>query len=398
MTTDWPEAAGFAVSLANSAAILRYPQTAHDWVRPGIMLYGGSPFADQDAASFDLKPVMTLRSRILAVQEIGIGERVGYGGTFVAHRPTRVGVVACGYADGYPRHAPAGRRLPSPAAHDDAGTGIDGHAGLRPDRHARTPASIARSSSGARACRPTRWPPLPGPSATSCSVRWRGACRSSRSERGGQGVSRPARRPFYLYRIAVPAPPSGRGSVPGLRCLEYAGRNGCRSRRSASGKRFAAIAARRYCRRFRRSRRARKTACRPASASSTGRWAAAWSAGGVVLIGGDPGIGKSTLLLQALAALSRRAVLYVSGEESGQQIAMRARRLALETEATSNCSPRSILKRSSPRCSQEKPQVAVIDSIQTLWSEQLSSAPGSVAQVRECARNSRDWPSRPASR
>lgn len=108
MIADWPEALTLPVSLANSAAILRYPQTAHDWVRPGIMLYGGSPFADQDAASFDLKPVMTLHSRILALQEIGVGERVGYGGTFVASRPTRVGVVACGYADGYPRHAPSG--------------------------------------------------------------------------------------------------------------------------------------------------------------------------------------------------------------------------------------------------------------------------------------------------
>jgi len=96
------------VSLANSAAILRHPQTAHDWVRPGIMLYGGSPFADEDAASFDLLPVMTLQSRILAVQEIAAGERVGYGGLFEAARPTRVGIVACGYADGYPRHAPSG--------------------------------------------------------------------------------------------------------------------------------------------------------------------------------------------------------------------------------------------------------------------------------------------------
>ena len=96
------------VSMANSGAILRHPQTAHDWVRPGIMLYGGSPFADATAASYDLKPVMTMSSRILAVQEVGIGERVGYGGTFTAERPTRVGIVACGYADGYPRHAPGG--------------------------------------------------------------------------------------------------------------------------------------------------------------------------------------------------------------------------------------------------------------------------------------------------
>lgn len=106
MRALWP--AGTAVSLANSAAILRHPQTAHDWVRPGIMLYGGSPFADASAASFGLKPVMTLSSRILAVQQVAVGERVGYGGAFVAQRPTRVGIVACGYADGYPRHAPSG--------------------------------------------------------------------------------------------------------------------------------------------------------------------------------------------------------------------------------------------------------------------------------------------------
>lgn len=96
------------VSLANSAAILRHADAAHDWVRPGIMLYGGSPFADATAESFGLRPVMTLESRIIGVQEIGAGERVGYGGLFEAGRATRVGVVACGYADGYPRHAPGG--------------------------------------------------------------------------------------------------------------------------------------------------------------------------------------------------------------------------------------------------------------------------------------------------
>jgi alanine racemase len=96
------------VSLANSAAILRHPQTACDWVRPGIMLYGSSPFADESAAELGLQPVMTLESRIISVQEIAVGERVGYGGLFIAERPTRVGIVACGYADGYPRHAPSG--------------------------------------------------------------------------------------------------------------------------------------------------------------------------------------------------------------------------------------------------------------------------------------------------
>ena len=108
-------------------------------------------------------------------------------------------------------------------------------------------------------------------------------------------------------------------------------------------------------------------------------------AGGVVLIGGDPGIGKSTLLLQALTLLSERShVLYVSGEESGQQIALRARRLSLDTKRLKLLAEINLEKILLALLA-EKPQVAVIDSIQTLWSEALSSAPGSVAQVRECA-------------
>jgi alanine racemase len=95
-------------SAANSAAILRYPQTHCDWVRPGIMLYGGSPFADVSAEQSGLRPVMTLASRIIGVQSLAPGEAVGYGASFVARRPMRVGIVACGYADGYPRHAPSG--------------------------------------------------------------------------------------------------------------------------------------------------------------------------------------------------------------------------------------------------------------------------------------------------
>ncbi len=95
-------------SLANSAAILRHPETHGDWVRPGIMLYGSSPFADASAESLDLKPVMTLESGIIAVQALRAGDAVGYGRTFRADGPMRVGVVACGYADGYPRHAPTG--------------------------------------------------------------------------------------------------------------------------------------------------------------------------------------------------------------------------------------------------------------------------------------------------
>jgi DNA repair protein RadA/Sms len=108
-------------------------------------------------------------------------------------------------------------------------------------------------------------------------------------------------------------------------------------------------------------------------------------AGGVVLIGGDPGIGKSTLLLQALSLLSSGCkVLYVSGEESGEQVALRARRLGLDTRSLQLMAEIN-LERILATLQAEQPRVAVIDSIQTLWSEQLSSAPGSVAQVRECA-------------
>ena len=96
------------VSLANSAALLRYPATHADWVRPGIMLYGSSPFAERSAEDLGLQAVMALESEIIGVQHLAAGDRVGYGGTFVAGRPMRIGIVACGYADGYPRHAPSG--------------------------------------------------------------------------------------------------------------------------------------------------------------------------------------------------------------------------------------------------------------------------------------------------
>jgi len=95
-------------SLANSAAVLRHPETHADWVRPGIMLYGCSPFAESTGPDLDLGPVMTLESRVIAIQNMKSGETLGYGGMFTAVRDTRVGVIACGYADGYPRHAPTG--------------------------------------------------------------------------------------------------------------------------------------------------------------------------------------------------------------------------------------------------------------------------------------------------
>ncbi|HVQ04852.1 MAG TPA: alanine racemase [Burkholderiaceae bacterium] len=97
-------------SLANSAAVLRHAQlAAADWVRPGIMVYGGAPDHPQHtAAHWDLRATMTLRTRVIAVQQLEAGDTVGYGNTFSAERRLSIGVVACGYADGYPRHAPSG--------------------------------------------------------------------------------------------------------------------------------------------------------------------------------------------------------------------------------------------------------------------------------------------------
>ena len=96
-------------SLCNSAAVLRHPEAAADWVRPGILLYGSAPdFPAHDIAHWGLVPAMTLRARLIATQTLTAGEALGYGGAFVAEQSMRVGVAACGYADGYPRLCPSG--------------------------------------------------------------------------------------------------------------------------------------------------------------------------------------------------------------------------------------------------------------------------------------------------
>lgn len=106
-------AADLEMSLCNSPAILGWPQvlaeqSKRDWVRPGIMLYGASPFEHPHTLAGQLKPVMTLTSRIISVRSLAAGEPVGYGANFVTPGPSRIGVVALGYADGYPRHARSG--------------------------------------------------------------------------------------------------------------------------------------------------------------------------------------------------------------------------------------------------------------------------------------------------
>jgi len=96
------------ISLRNSPAVMGWPTVPSDWVRPGIMLYGATPFDQPQSVADRLQPVMSLESRVICVRDLPAGEPVGYGGTFIAERSMRIGVVAMGYADGYPRQAPTG--------------------------------------------------------------------------------------------------------------------------------------------------------------------------------------------------------------------------------------------------------------------------------------------------
>lgn len=96
-----------AVSLSNSAAIIHLPESHGDWIRPGIMMYGVSP-SQASIEELDLKPVMTLVTRVIAVKQVAAGESVGYGGSWQATQPTQLAIIAAGYGDGYPRHIPSG--------------------------------------------------------------------------------------------------------------------------------------------------------------------------------------------------------------------------------------------------------------------------------------------------
>lgn len=96
------------LSLAASAAILIWPQTHYQWFRPGIMLYGGAPIMGENGIDRGLLPVMTLRSRLMAIKTVAEGEAVGYGASYVCEREQRIGIVSIGYGDGYPRRAPSG--------------------------------------------------------------------------------------------------------------------------------------------------------------------------------------------------------------------------------------------------------------------------------------------------
>lgn len=118
-------------SLANSAATLWHPEAHRAWVRPGIVLYGGSPTGvAADIADTGLQPAMSLHSELISVQELRVGDTVGYGSLFTADRPMRIGVVACGYADGYPRHAIGWGDNPAPVLVDGVRTRLVGRVSM----------------------------------------------------------------------------------------------------------------------------------------------------------------------------------------------------------------------------------------------------------------------------
>ena len=120
------------VSVCNSAGSLSdeilsdLPAAPKQWVRPGICLYGSSPFSERTAESFDLRPAQTLKAEIISVQQVEAGKGIGYGHSFTCTTPLRIGVVACGYADGYPRHAPSG----TPISVDGIATSLVGRVSM----------------------------------------------------------------------------------------------------------------------------------------------------------------------------------------------------------------------------------------------------------------------------
>ncbi|KAG0293423.1 hypothetical protein BGZ96_002840 [Linnemannia gamsii] len=294
--------------LANSAAVLWHGRTHADWVRPGILLYGASPSGVAAALTgYGFLPAMTLTSEIVAVQNLVPGDTVGYGSTYTAEKPMRIGVVACGYADGYPHAAPSG----TPVIVDGVRTQLVGRVSM--DMITVDLTSLPNAGIGSNV---QLWAPA--------SHRYQALAKTA-----------PVQKLAAIEAADVPRFSSG--------IQEF-------DRVLGGG----------------------------------------LVAGGVVLIGGDPGIGKSTLLLQSLAVLAReRRALYVSGEESSAQIALRAQRLGL-MDSTAPASELHLLaeiqlEKIQAAITAERPAVAVIDSIQTVYSEALSSAPGSVAQVRECA-------------
>ena len=170
---------GLARSFCNSAGVLAWPEAHAEWIRPGVMLYGISPLPGRTGPDEGLLPVMTLTTALIAVREVQAGEAVGYGAAWRAAMPSRIGIAALGYADGYPRHAPSGTPVlvngrPSVTVGRVSMDMLAVDLGDQPEAGVGDP-----SSCGARACPPSGSRPRPAPSPTSWSAASRAASISS---------------------------------------------------------------------------------------------------------------------------------------------------------------------------------------------------------------------------
>ena len=319
------------------------------------MLYGASPFPRcQAAADLGLQPVMTLQSEIIAVQDLAPARQCRLRQhVYVADKPMRVGVVACGYADGYPRHAPTG----TPVLVAGQRTRTLGRVSMDKLCVDLTGTKVGRRRDGdvcvgRWTARPTKWRPRPARSAMNCSVRWRDACRSSRNADDGQGEIH-----LLLHRVRRELAQVA-GAVSRLRPVEHAGRDACSETASPGGKRFGASLApltQTGKPQDLAEIRPREEPRQPTGIEEFDRvLGGGLVAGGVVLIGGDPGIGKSTLLLQALARLAEAGAARALRLRRGIRRAGRAARPASAAAMRPACScwPRSTWKRSSPSLQQ----------------------------------------------
>ena len=406
------QAAGAEVSVANSAGVLGWPESHSDWVRPGLMLYGASPFPGGPARRHGLRPVMTLADRLIAVNRYPAGRSA---------RLRRRLRLSGGHAGRRGRRR-LRRRLPPPRPAGHAGPGerggrrsgrprVDGHDQLDLRRHRRAPGSAIRWCCGARGCRSRRSRSAAGTIAyqLTCGLTTRvprvavgpeAASGAARQLGGAAGRSR------ALYQSSTPA--RGGASrqvgrpVPGLRRLEQPWSSVAPPARARPG--VGRLAGRRGRRadaggidlsedRTRLTDRARRA--RP-GARRRAWWPARWCSSAAT-----PASASRPCCCRPWPRRRRAtpAALYVTGEESpaaGQPARRAPRRLAA---IGCGCWPRPRSSASSPHAARERPRVMVVDSIQTVYTDLLQSAPGSVSPgARERRRGWCASPSRAARR
>ena len=339
--------------------MLGWPEAQAQWVRAGGALYGISVVAGKIGADFGFRPAMTLSTRLIAINRVRKGERVGYAATYECPEDMNVGIAAIGYGDGYPRHADAG----TPVLVNGARANLIGRVSMdlitidlrdHPGRAHRRSASCC----GAAACRSRKSRCTRTRSATSSPAASRGASRFVRTTMQLDRFRWPRPKPPTSAPSAAPSTQVA-GPVRRMRRLEHA----VRIRRAAGEIRGRSQSARQLRRRAATRRRSRKLATVAAEAEARDATGigeldrvlgGGLVAGSVVLIGGDPGIGKSTLLLQMLGALGaararalrhRRGKSRAGRRRAGSGSASRSKAL----EALAETSIERILERSRAR-------------------------------------------------